>query len=284
MSDTHLLQVLRPQLDDLRGKGLYKRERQIQTPQGPDIAVAGQHVINFCANNYLGLANHPAIVAAAHEGLQRYGYGMASVRFICGTQESAQATGIGRRALPRQGRRHPLQLVLGRQRRSVRDDSRRRGRHPLRRAEPRQHHRRRSPVQGATLPLSARRHGRTGKSTARGAELPAAADRDRRRLLDGRRPGEAAGHLRPGRQARRHRHGGRQPRHGHSGPGRSRAPPSSLACKSGSTSSPARWARRWAGPQAASPAPAPRSSTICGSGPGRTCSPTPCRRPSSWRR
>ncbi len=69
-------------------KGLYKRERQIQTPQGSDIAVGGKHVINFCANNYLGLASHPAILAAAREGLDKYGYGMASVRFICGTQDS----------------------------------------------------------------------------------------------------------------------------------------------------------------------------------------------------
>jgi glycine C-acetyltransferase len=87
MSDTHLLRALRPQLDDLRSKGLYKRERQIQTPQGAEIAVAGKHVVNFCANNYLGLASHPAILAAAREGLEKYGYGMASVRFICGTQE-----------------------------------------------------------------------------------------------------------------------------------------------------------------------------------------------------
>src|ERR1700722_11734138 len=87
MSDKHLLQVLRPELDDLRHKGLYKRERQIQGPQDAEIRVNVRAVINFCANNYLGLANHPAIVEAAHEGLRRYGYGMASVRFICGTQE-----------------------------------------------------------------------------------------------------------------------------------------------------------------------------------------------------
>jgi glycine C-acetyltransferase len=87
MSDRHLLQVLKPQLDDLRAKGLYKRERQLQGPQGSDIAVGGREVINFCANNYLGLANHPALVEAAHEGLRRYGYGLASVRFICGTQD-----------------------------------------------------------------------------------------------------------------------------------------------------------------------------------------------------
>jgi glycine C-acetyltransferase len=102
MSDTHLLQVLRPLLDDLRAKGLYKRERQLQTPQGSAIEVNGRQVLNFCANNYLGLANHPAIVAAAREGLQRHGYGMASVRFICGTQdlhkklESAIAAFLGK--------------------------------------------------------------------------------------------------------------------------------------------------------------------------------------------
>jgi glycine C-acetyltransferase len=87
MSDTHLLQVLRPQLDDLRAKGLYKRERQIEGPQGAAIRVGGREVVNFCANNYLGLANHPAVVEAAHEGLRNYGYGVASVRFICGTQD-----------------------------------------------------------------------------------------------------------------------------------------------------------------------------------------------------
>src|SRR5438128_3015266 len=87
MSNTRLRQHLRTQLDDLRGKGLYKRERLLQGPQGSAIRVADQEVINFCANNYLGLANHPAVVEAAHEGLRRYGYGLASVRFICGTQD-----------------------------------------------------------------------------------------------------------------------------------------------------------------------------------------------------
>src|SRR5437762_8744248 len=87
MSDTRLRQYLRTQLGDLRTRGLYKRERQLQGPQGAAIRVGGMEVINFCANNYLGLANHPAVVEAAHEGLRRYGYGMASVRFICGTQD-----------------------------------------------------------------------------------------------------------------------------------------------------------------------------------------------------
>src|SRR5438270_5904613 len=87
MNDTKLRQHLRQQLDDLRQQGLYKRERLLQGPQGSAIRVAAREVINFCANNYLGLANHPAVVEAAQEGLRRYGYGLASVRFICGTQE-----------------------------------------------------------------------------------------------------------------------------------------------------------------------------------------------------
>jgi glycine C-acetyltransferase len=87
MSNPSLREYLQTQLDDLKAKGLYKRERQLQGPQGSGIRVAGRDVVNFCANNYLGLANDPEIVAAARDGLQQHGYGMASVRFICGTQE-----------------------------------------------------------------------------------------------------------------------------------------------------------------------------------------------------
>jgi glycine C-acetyltransferase len=87
MSDTLLADSLKSQLTDLQSLGLYKRERQLQGPQGAAIRVAGREVINFCANNYLGLANHPDVVAAAQEALRRYGYGLASVRFICGTQD-----------------------------------------------------------------------------------------------------------------------------------------------------------------------------------------------------
>src|SRR5438445_1946757 len=87
MSDTRLGELLRTRLDDLKAKGLFKRERLIQSPQGTAITVNGREVVNFCANNYLGLANHPEIVAAAREGLAKYGYGLSSVRFICGTQE-----------------------------------------------------------------------------------------------------------------------------------------------------------------------------------------------------
>jgi glycine C-acetyltransferase len=75
-------------LSEISTSGLTKRERVIETPQGAAIEVPlGTRVLNFCANNYLGLANHPAVVAAAHAALDRWGYGLASVRFICGTQE-----------------------------------------------------------------------------------------------------------------------------------------------------------------------------------------------------
>jgi glycine C-acetyltransferase len=74
-------------LAEVREAGLYKSELEITTPQGAHVDVTGEgELLNLCANNYLGLANHPEIVAAAHEALDRWGYGMASVRFICGTQ------------------------------------------------------------------------------------------------------------------------------------------------------------------------------------------------------
>ncbi|MFD3640827.1 glycine C-acetyltransferase [Streptomyces griseus] len=82
---------LRTTLDEIRAAGLHKPERVIGTPQSATVAVTSGgrvgEVLNFCANNYLGLADHPEVIAAAHEALDRWGYGMASVRFICGTQE-----------------------------------------------------------------------------------------------------------------------------------------------------------------------------------------------------
>ncbi|MBN1590576.1 MAG: glycine C-acetyltransferase [Pirellulales bacterium] len=81
-------QYLVDQLGEVRTAGLYKSERLITTPQRARIGVLERDsVLNFCANNYLGLADHPEVVAAAHEALDRWGYGMASVRFICGTQQ-----------------------------------------------------------------------------------------------------------------------------------------------------------------------------------------------------
>lgn len=77
---------LTTELATLKSSGLYKSERLIESPQNPEIIVNGKKVINFCANNYLGLANHPEVVAAARQGLDQWGYGLSSVRFICGTQ------------------------------------------------------------------------------------------------------------------------------------------------------------------------------------------------------
>ena len=78
---------LRGQLKDIEESGLYKRERIITSPQQARINVeTGETVLNMCANNYLGLSNHPAIIEAAKEGIDQWGHGLSSVRFICGTQ------------------------------------------------------------------------------------------------------------------------------------------------------------------------------------------------------
>jgi glycine C-acetyltransferase len=80
-------QHLQKQLEEIHAAGTYKHERVITTPQDASIQVAdGRPVLNLCANNYLGLAEHPAVIQAAHEALDRWGYGLSSVRFICGTQ------------------------------------------------------------------------------------------------------------------------------------------------------------------------------------------------------
>ena len=84
--DNQFIERLDNSLDALRGNGLFKSERVLQGPQGAHVTAGGTDLINLCANNYLGLANHPAIVEAAHRAIDHFGYGMASVRFICGTQ------------------------------------------------------------------------------------------------------------------------------------------------------------------------------------------------------
>src|SRR5437899_6746044 len=83
---------VKAQLDDIRAAGTYKRERIITTPQDAHIRAGdGQPVLNLCANNYLGLAEHAEVIRAAHEALDRWGYGLSSVRFICGTQSIHKA-------------------------------------------------------------------------------------------------------------------------------------------------------------------------------------------------
>ena len=75
------------EVNDIRESGLYKTERVISSPQGAEIVVNGRTVLNFCANNYLGLSSHPKVIEAAHIAIESHGYGLSSVRFICGTQD-----------------------------------------------------------------------------------------------------------------------------------------------------------------------------------------------------
>ena len=84
----NLQKQLQSELDAIKQEGLYKKERIIVTPQGSSIRVStGENVLNFCANNYLGLSSHPEVVQAAKDTLDSHGFGMSSVRFICGTQD-----------------------------------------------------------------------------------------------------------------------------------------------------------------------------------------------------
>ncbi|NCT94233.1 MAG: glycine C-acetyltransferase [Chitinophagaceae bacterium] len=78
---------IREELNEIESAGLFKRERIITSEQGPEITVNGKTVLNFCANNYLGLSSHPKVIEAAHKAIDTHGYGMSSVRFICGTQD-----------------------------------------------------------------------------------------------------------------------------------------------------------------------------------------------------
>src|ERR1700761_3130220 len=75
------------ELEEIRSNGLFKTERVIASPQGAEILVNGRTVLNFCANNYLGLSSHPKVIEAAHKAIDARGYGMSSVRFICGTED-----------------------------------------------------------------------------------------------------------------------------------------------------------------------------------------------------
>ena len=82
-----LVQRIAKELTEIKEAGLYKTERIIESPQGPVIKVGGKEVLNFCANNYLGLSSHPKVIEAAHHAIDERGFGLSSVRFICGTQD-----------------------------------------------------------------------------------------------------------------------------------------------------------------------------------------------------
>lgn len=82
------VQRIGKEVEDIKAAGLFKSERIIKSPQGAEIEVGGKTVLNFCANNYLGLSSHPKVIEAAHKAIETHGYGMSSVRFICGTQDT----------------------------------------------------------------------------------------------------------------------------------------------------------------------------------------------------
>ncbi len=86
MNDNFVSRI-KHELDEIEAAGLFKKERVITSEQGPEITVNGKKVLNFCANNYLGLSSHPKVIQAAHEAINSHGYGLSSVRFICGTQD-----------------------------------------------------------------------------------------------------------------------------------------------------------------------------------------------------
>jgi 7-keto-8-aminopelargonate synthetase and related enzymes len=83
----NLVRRIGKEVEEIKSAGLFKTERVITSPQGAEITVGGKTVLNFCANNYLGLSSHPKVIEAAHKAIDRRGYGMSSVRFICGTQD-----------------------------------------------------------------------------------------------------------------------------------------------------------------------------------------------------
>ena len=161
---SQFLSHLSNEISALKDAGLYKSERVISSKQAGEIAVAtGAQVLNFCANNYLGLADNEELAEAGKQALDRYGYGMASVRFICGTQEEHKQLEARISQLPRHRRHDPLFLLLRRQWRPVRDAARRGGRDHFRCAQPCLDHRRRQALQGQALPLCQQRYDRRSK-------------------------------------------------------------------------------------------------------------------------
>ena len=239
------------QMAALREAGTYKEELVLETPQGPRVKVDGREVVMLTSNNYLGFANHPRIREAQKKAVDRWGAGLGSVRFICGTQqlhkelEAEIASFFGMR------RRDPLHDLLGRERGPLRHGPRRAGRALLRRAEPRLDHRRRAALQGEALPRAARRpRGARGCSArtrprASGSSSRTASSRWRaRRRTCPVRPRSARSTTRCSRWT--------TPTRRESSARPAAAPPRSRASSGRSRSRPARSARRWARPRAAS--------------------------------
>ena len=103
-------QHLQKELDTIEQNGIFKKERVITSPQGAEIRVNGETVLNFCANNYLGLSSHPEVIQAAKDALDSHGFGMSSVRFICGTQDIHKT--LEQKSLISTERKTPFYMLL----------------------------------------------------------------------------------------------------------------------------------------------------------------------------
>ena len=278
--------VIQPALEQIRDAGLYKDERIITSPQGVAIRVgSGEEVLNFCANNYLGLSSDPAVIDAAAEALRTHGFGLSSVRFICGTQdlhkrlEQALARFLGTddailytSCFDANGGLFETLLQEGD---AVLSDA-------LNHA---------SIIDGIRLCKAARyRYAHADMDDLKAKLNEAAGARLRLIATDGvfSMDGDIAPLDRIVELARKHdalvmvddSHA--TGFIGATGRGR----PSTAACRARSTSSPARWARRSAAPPAGSPRRGHRSWSCSGSDRGRTCSATRCRLPwprPAWR-
>ena len=192
----HFLTHVRATLDQIRADGFYKTERVIESPQSPSLRIAGgpglptelpTEVLNFCANNYLGLADDPRLVRAAKAGLDEWGFGMASVRFICGTQSVHKQLEAQLAAFLRTDDSILYGSCFDANGGLFETLARRGRRDHQRRAEPCQHRRRHSSVQGQAFSLPQQRHGGPrGKARAgRRGRRPLQDDRDRWRVFDG---------------------------------------------------------------------------------------------------
>ena len=199
-----LKDFLTQELANIKAAGLYKNERIITTPQRADIKVnAGSDVLNFCANNYLGLSDNQRLIKAAKEAMDTHGYGMSSVRFICGTQDlhkqleaaisdyfKTEDTILYAACFDANG---GLFEPLFTEEDAIN----------LRCFKPCLHYRRRTSLQGKTLPLCQCRHGRPGTLPARSPGTTSPHHRNRRCVLYGRKRGPDGQNLRTGRKIRR---------------------------------------------------------------------------------
>ena len=207
---SRMTEIAETALAEIAAQGLTKRERAITSPQSAHIQVASEagETLNLCANNYLGLADDPRLIEAAKRALDEHGFGMASVRFICGTSDLHLA--LEKRLAAFKATQDAIlysscfdanaglfETLLG----------------PedvihLRQPQPRLDHRRRPALQGQASALRQQRHGRSGGEAAGGGRRARGADRHRRRVLHGRDRGEPVRDLRSGGTLRRRGDGG----------------------------------------------------------------------------